>query len=314
MNDRKNDIEPDEQGLLEEFGTSIEDLRARHANCPKPALLLASHAGVLDDEADRSVATHLEKCGFCRILLRDLMDAELFAALPEGERRVHEQVLKAAKAAAKAEREGGGLLTVWLRRAVPVAALAAVAVAAVVWVRLHPSVAPDSTPSTVAVQPVQPTAPSVLQWEKLPIKLQASSVLVLRGKPRTAKEKYAAELTAALASYRDDNYPEATRQLAKVGKEFPDGVEAQLYLGISQLQLQQNAEAIAPLTAAQRLGPDQFRQDASWFLALAYERTHDPQHALAELQKMCQGKSGYSLRACKGIQELSAQPGDKPQR
>jgi TolA-binding protein len=153
-----------------------------------------------------------------------------------------------------------------------------------------------------------------LQWEKLPIKLQASSVLVLRGKPRNDKEKYAADLTAALASYRDDNYSQAAQQLAKVAQEFPGGVEAQLYLGISRLQLQQNAEAVTPLTAVQKLGPEQFREDATWFLALAYERTQDSPHALDELQKLCQGKGVYSQRACTGIQELSALPGDKSQR
>jgi tetratricopeptide (TPR) repeat protein len=313
MNDSKNDIGPDEQELLEKFGTSFEDLRAHHTDCPKPEVLLASHAGVLDAETARNIGSHLEKCDFCRILLRDLTDAGLYAARPEEERRVHERVLRAAKAAGKAEAAGGGLLAVWFRRAVPVAALAAVALAAVVWLRLHP-VTPVPTQATVEVKQVQPQASSVLQWEKLPIKLQASSVLVLRGKPQNAKEKYAADLTAALASYRDDNYSQAAQQLAKVAQEFPGGVEAQLYLGISRLQLQQNAEAIAPLSSAQKLGPAQFSEDASWFLALAYERTHDTSKAIDLLQKMCQDKGVYSQRACAGIQELSARPGDKPWR
>src|SRR5208282_4622739 len=117
--------------------------------------------------------------------------------------------------------------------------------------------------------------------------------------------------TTALAFYRDDNYQGAAKQLAKVAEDFPLGVEAQLYLGISRLYLQQNAESIAPLSAAQKLGPEQFREDATWFLALAYERIHDTPHALAELQEMCQGKGGYSQRACAGIQELSVQPADK---
>ena len=313
MNDWKNDIGPDEQKLMEEFGTSFEALRANHASCPKPEILLSSQAGVLDGETVKNVATHLEKCGFCRILLRDLTDAELNAARPDEERRVRERVLDAAKAPAKSEKAGWGLLAIWFRRAWPVAALAGVALVAVLWVRRQP-VVPVSTPVTVAVQPAQPTSPSVFQWEKLPVKLQASSILVWRGAPRTVQEKYASELTGALASYRDDSYAEAAKQLAKVAESFPRGVEAQLYLGISLLYLQQNVEAVAHLSAAQKLGPEQFREDATWFLALAYERIHDTQHALAELQKMCQGKGGYSLRACTGIQELSVQPADKPQR
>jgi TolA-binding protein len=311
MNDQKNDIEPDERKLLEEFGTSFEALRAKHADCPKPELLLASQAGVLEGKAAKDVVAHLEKCGFCWILLRDLTDAELTAARPEEERRVRERVLKATRGSAKAE-TADRLLAAWFSKGLPVAALAVVALAVVVWVRLHRPAAPVSTPATVAVQSAQPAAPSVFQWEKLPIKLQASSILVWRGKPRTAQEEYATELTAALAYYRDDNYAEAAQQLAKVVQAFPDGVEAQLYLGISRLQLQQNAEAIVPLSAAQKLGPELFREDATWFLALAYERTRDTQKALAELQRMCQRESSYSQRACTGIQELSAQPGEKP--
>jgi hypothetical protein len=297
MNDRKNDIGSDEQELLEEFGTSLEALRTRHADCPKPEILLASKTGVLDEDTSRNIATHLRKCNFCQILLRDLTDGELDDARPEEQRRVHERVLKAAKSAWKAEAPGRRLLVIWFKRAVPVAALAAV-VMVVIWVRLYRPRAPASTPANVAVQPAQPPASSVLQWEKLPIKLQASSVLILRGKPRTAQEKYAAELTAGLAYYRDDNFAEAVEQLSKVTKGFPRGVEGQLYLGISELKLEHNADAIVPLQAAKQLGPQQFRDDASWYLALALWRGGAMRAAATELQRLCRGKNDYSSRAC----------------
>ena len=179
--------------------------------------------------------------------------------------------------------------------------------------------APEETPTqTGAPQyvyvPAPPAAPSLFQWEKLPVKLQASSILVWRGAPRTDEEKYASELTTALTFYRDNNYPEAVKQLAQVARDFPRGVEAQLYLGISLLYLKQNAEAIAPLEAAQKLGPQPFREDSTWYVALAYQRLHDAPHARAELQELCAGKGGYAPRACTGIQELSLQPGEKQQR
>jgi tetratricopeptide (TPR) repeat protein len=305
MNERKDDIGPDERELLEGFGTSLEVLKARHTDCPKPELLLASQEGVLDEVTAGNIATHLRKCTFCQILLRDLADSELDAARPEEEQRVGKQVLSATASSAEAERAGDGILSVLFRRAVPVAALAAIVAAAVVWIRLHQPTGPVPTPSTVAVQPDKPVAPSMLQWEKLPIKLQASSVLVLRGKPRTAQEKYAAELTAALAYYRDDKYAEAAGQLAKVSKMYPRGVEAQLYLGISQLYLQQNSEAIPALEAAQQLGPEQFREDATWYLAVAHQRAGDTQASLTELRKLCGSKSNYASRACDGMRQLS---------
>jgi TolA-binding protein len=312
MNGQKNDIGTDEQELLKEFGTSFEALSARHADCPRPELLLASHAGVLDEETARNIATHLGKCTFCQILLRDLTDAELDAARPEEELRVRKRVHSTTTDSEKAEKPSGGIFAVWFRKAVPVAALAGIVLAAVVWVRLHQAAGPVSSPAAVAVQPVKPAAPSVFQWEKLPIKLQASSVLVLRGKPRTAQEKYSAELTAALAYYRDDNFSKAAERLAQVVQAFPGGVEAQLYLGISRLSLQQNAQAIPSLVKAQQLGPEAFRQDATWYLALAQKRSGNLQQSATELGKLCPGKSSYSHRACDGIQELSVQPVEKP--
>ena len=68
MNDLKDDIGPDEQELLKQFGASFEALRANHAGCPQPDILLASQAGVLDGDTARNVTTHLENAasaGFC---------------------------------------------------------------------------------------------------------------------------------------------------------------------------------------------------------------------------------------------------------
>jgi hypothetical protein len=243
-----------------------------------------------------------------------LADAELSAARPDEEQRVRERVLNATRASAEAPKGAGWTRAFWARSLWPAAALAGLALLAVVWVRHHQPVAPASNSNTVASLPAQPAAPSVLQWEKLPVKLQASSILIWRGAPQTGEQKYASELTTALAFYRDNNYQEAAKQLAQVAEDFPRGVEAQLYLGISLLYLQQNGEAIPPLIAAQKLGPEQFREDATWFLALAYERTHDTPHTLAELKEMCQGKSGYAQRACSGIQELSPPSGGKQPR
>jgi hypothetical protein len=305
MNNRKHDVEPDERELLEEFGTSFEAVRAGHAGCPKPEILLAANAGVLDEQTARHVAAHLGQCGFCRMLLADLTDAELLAARPDEERRVRERVLKAAGPSAKARAAGVGLLALWLRQALPVAALAGVVLVAVIWVRLHRPVAPVSNPVTVTVQKTPPAAPSFLQWEKLPVKLEATSILVWRGAPRTDQERYASELTAGLASYRDDRYAEAARQLAKVAESFPRGVEAQLYLGISRLYLQQNAEALPALAAARQLGTGEFRDDATWYLAVAHQRLGQGSAALTELRNLCGGRGNYARRACDGMKQVS---------
>jgi predicted Zn-dependent protease len=137
-----------------------------------------------------------------------------------------------------------------------------------------------------------------VQWEKLPIRLRVDSILVWRGKPRTAQERYASQLTSALALYRDDKFAEAADRLTKVASDFPRGVEGQLYLGVSLLKMDRNAEAIVPLQDAQKLGPEQFSDDATWYLAKAYARTGNRVGAVVELKKLCKGKSLYAPRAC----------------
>ena len=314
MNDRNKDMAPEERELLESLGTSFESQKAKHAGCPAPDLLLASQAGVLNEETAGKVASHLERCTFCRILLRDLSDPELASARPKEEDRIRERVFGAKQAAAKsthavvAVRKRPWLLSVTF-------ATAACAVLAVVlWMRFHPGPQPAPRVVTITAPREKPSTPSVFVWEKLPVRLQASTILVLRGGPQTSQSTYTSQLTTALVFYQDNQYNEAVQHLAKVVKAFPNGVEAQLYLGISRLAVAQNAEAVEPLCAAQKLGPEQFREDATWFLALAYQRLHDAPHASAELQKLCSGKNDYAARACAGVQELSALPEAKPTR
>jgi len=306
MHDRMDDLTSEEQELLANAGVSLGQLRAHHADCPRLEVLQASQAGVLPEDTARNVAKHLEHCGFCQILLKDSMTEEFANASSDEARRVRQRVLDAAQDK-KSARAGGGLLGIWFWKAIPVTVLSAVAVAFIVWLRVRPNVQSQPTPTSVAQQTQKPVNPTVLAWEKLPIKLPASSILVMRGAPQTEAEKYAVDLTAALKFYRDEQYAEAAKALGTVTKAFPRGVEGQLYLGITQLQLNDAAEAVISLTTAQKLGGEQFRDDATWYLALAYYDAGDIQNATAQLQKLCEGSSNYAERACSGIRELSDQ-------
>ncbi|HKW62798.1 MAG TPA: hypothetical protein VJN89_09660 [Candidatus Acidoferrum sp.] len=304
MKERPDDLSPEERELLGERVSSLEALRAHHADCPQIEMLLASRAGVLPEAASQSVARHVEACGFCRILLKELNDEEFSSAGADEMRRVRERVLATVVGREeKQRRTGGGLRGAWLWKAIPATVLAAAVVSFFVWMRMRPPARLAPAPAPGALQAQNPPTASVLVWEKLPIKLQAESVLVVRGAPRTNLERYAAAVTSALAFYRDDDYADAAKNLGEVAKQFPRGVEGQLYLGITQLKLGENA--ISALRSAQELGPEQFRDDATWYLALAYESQGDAQNAVAELQKLCAGKSVvYSERACTGIHEL----------
>lgn len=310
MNERKDELSPEEQELLAEQGASLGALRKQHADCPRLEVLMASQSGVLPEETTQIVARHVEKCSFCQILIQDVTSEEFSGATAEEERRVRERVFAVVGPRKKTARAGGGFFAIWFWKAVPIAALAAAAVAFVAWTRWHKATAPAPGGPSVAQQQTPPPAPSasVLVWEKLPIKLEAGTILIVRGAPRTEQEKYAKSLMSALALYKDEKYPEAANELAKVASEFPRGAEGQLYLGITQAKLGRNAEAIASLSAAQKLGPQQFRDDATWYLALAYSGAGDIQNAVGELQKLCEGKDSYTERACTGIRELGEKP------
>lgn len=305
-----DDLTSEERELLGNSGGSLAELGADHADCPSLEILQAARAGVLPEDVAQSVAEHVEKCRFCQILRKDLTADELSDPNPDEALRVRQRVFAAVQEA-KAAKASRGLLGLWFWKAIPATVLSAVAVAFFVWWRVHPTVQPHAAPAPVTQQKTGPSSPSVLAWEKLPIKLQAGSILVMRGEPRTEQEKYAAKLTAALAFYRDENYAEAAKALADVTKDFPRGIEGQLYLGISQLKLNDAEGALASLTAAQKLDGEQFRDDANWYLALAYRGSGDVQSALTALQKLCEGKSRYAERACAGMRELEKPPGNR---
>ena len=305
MNEPMDDLGPEEKEMLGERGGSLKALRTQHADCPRPEVLLALQTGTLPPETSKRIMAHTEKCNFCQILLTDLASEELLSATAEEENRVREWVLSATKPEIKNAKAGAGFRSMWFWTAIPATALAGAAIVLLVWVRLHQTEPPRSVPVAV-VQPPKPIAPPELQWEKLPIRLQAGSVLIWRGKPRNAQERYASELMSALAFYKDDRFTEAAESLEKVVKDFPNGVEGLLYLGISDLKLERNTNAIAPLRAAQLAGPEQFRDDATWYLAMALLRVGETQACLAELQKLCGGKSSYVSQACAAIKELSS--------
>ena len=89
-------------------------------------------------------------------------------------------------------------------------------------------------------------------------------------------------------------------------RRHPRSAAGQLYLGVSLLFLQRDAEARAALEAAERLAekePD-VASEAAWYLALACHRTGQRECAAARLQTLCAGKGERAARACAGLAEL----------
>ncbi len=85
----------------------------------------------------------------------------------------------------------------------------------------------------------------------------------------TAANKPLAErLAAAKPLYQNHNYFLAVEELAAIANDFPESIETQLYLGISQLRAGQPAEGIKSLHRVLELNPK--HAEAQWYLAQAY--------------------------------------------
>jgi hypothetical protein len=76
------------------------------------------------------------------------------------------------------------------------------------------------------------------------------------------------KFAAAEPLYRNHNYFLAADSFAAIAHEFPESVEAHLYLGVSQLRSGRSAEGISSLHRVLQLSPK--HPAAQWYLAHAY--------------------------------------------
>lgn len=311
---RANDLEPDEEEFLEKFAVSGEAVRARQARCPSPDLILAARSGTLPEETASQVSEHLSACLWCQTLARDLVDAEISSLTPEEEGRIRGRVLSALGERAEARAPFPRRFWPWLWRPVPLATVAAVAIAAALWVHFRPRTAPEPPSSAIASRQAAPEDPKALKLEKLAVKLPAAGALIWRGEARTEQERYAAELAEALAPYQTDNFPEAARRLENLAQKYPRAAEAHIYLGVCRLYLGNNLGAIESLETADRRASEALTQDVSWYLSLAYHRAGRTELARERLLKLCHSQGERAARACAGIEELSGPTPGAPQR
>ena len=141
------------------------------------------------------------------------------------------------------------------------------------------------------------------------MRLPAAAVILWRGDKDADPERAARELASALEPYQRDEFDAAARRLTEVARQHPTSAAAHFYLGISDLFLRREADAIAALETAKRLaGADPvLADDTTWYLALAYQKAGQREPAVRELRLLCEAKSVHAARACTGLQELGVQ-------
>jgi len=296
---KNSQFDPEEKEFQHEIAAALDQVRASAGPCPHPDELMAAAAGVqFRDAAD--VREHSAACPICRQLIRDLSSYEYPAVSAEEDRRIR---ARWATAAGGPQRTGWWT---WWWRPMPMAAAAAFAIVLLVTGALvlrQPAHRTDESAKSVEPGPGPATAARVaFVLEKAAIKVPAAAVLLYRSDAESDKN-FLNELAAALEPYRMDDYAEAARRLDVLAKKYPKYAEPHYYLGVSRLFLVENEAALGALNAARPLADGALRDDVSWYLAIALDRTGRSEDARREAEALCGLAGEYQQRACASAAE-----------
>ena len=266
----------------------------RRGSCPLPELALASRMDTLPADVQQRVVAHVEHCATCQALLEALDDADVIAPTPEERLRIRARV---SAGIAEEPPTAAGRPRRWKWLTVAAAVLVGGTAAVLVWQRATP-------------RPVQPEA-SLSTLEKPTLRIPLAARLVWRGDDREA-----AELTRALEPYVADNFPEAARRLAAFVGRYPQNAVAHFYLGVSQMFLGADADAMTALARAEQLAREdpELSGESTWHLALAYQRANLHDRAIPKLEALCRGQHARSAQACAALREPSSEPSDPRRR
>jgi hypothetical protein len=264
--------------------------------CPPLALLRGWKEGVLPADLARDVASHAEACTLCTTLLADLEHLS-HPGITSAQRDRIRRKLPLISPPAR--------IVGWRWYAVASAAAALVIAGVLLVVRQteHPTEAHITLPLTseppavqsAAVQPA--SSHTELQVAKLEPPVDLSPAHVLRGESSTS-EATAEQLAAAFDAYTRSDYSVATQRFSQLAKRFPRSGTPFLYLGVTQLLTNDNANALFNLTRAEKFVAPPQKDAASWYHAIAALRAGSP-NARQLLHDVCgQNGSAYALQAC----------------
>jgi TolA-binding protein len=304
MSTRPDDWDQDERQALSGLEDQLETIRRRHAGNPPLEMLRAARAGALPDEAQADVETHLAESAWSRALVDGLEAGGDELALD----RVSEERLWARirKDTGTATHAGSG------RRWAPwVYGGTALAASVLIAVGLTRESGPDSSVSappaaTSAPAPsasTVPSAPVLLAFSKPDIKLSAAA-LTWRGAP--TENPFLLNLKPAVDAYRDGDYVQADARFTELSVQYPRAVEVAFFLGVTRMLRDDFAGARAPLADALAMGDAAFTDDASWFLAVAEQRSGGLAEARGRLAELCAGSGRFKTDACAAEQQLRA--------
>jgi tetratricopeptide (TPR) repeat protein len=109
---------------------------------------------------------------------------------------------------------------------------------------------------------------------------------------------------AALTLYEAGDYKGALGQLEESLRRDPNDPVTRFYAGVCRLALGRTRDAALDLEQVLRLGPEDLRAPAEWYLALAHLRANDPASARADLERIAASEGFYGQRARALLAEL----------
>ena len=298
------DWDRDERDTLAGLEPELAELRARHAGDPPVDQLRAAREGVLPDELQARVSTHLAQSAWSRTLAADLDEVTEGPSSREADR-----MLTRVRAAARREQLQPDQPGLW-RAVFAFGSLAAAVVLFAVlpdWrapapLRSAESTPPPSAQGTVPPPSPLPTAPvMVLALSKPELRV---SLAALQWRGSAANNPLLADLKAGFAAFERDDYGEAARLLGPLTPRYPQSVEVFFYLGVSRLFLDDHRGARDALVTAGRLADEAFAPDAAWYLAIAEERLGDRAAARARLEALCRAAGPRAAAACQAAPQL----------
>ncbi len=278
-------------------------------SCPPVALLRAWKEEALPEELARDLAAHTDTCPLCTTLLSDLERLHQHAiAATERERIRRTLPLVAPLARVTGWR--------WYSLGAAAAALVIGGILLIIRQTEHPNVAPVAMPETTATSmhstemaeapipqnqtpqtQVQAQPNSQLQIAKLDPPVQFSPALVLRGEA-SSSQPTAQQLAPAFDAYTRSDYALAAQRFSQLAKQFPRSGAPFLYLGVTQLLTNDNAQALFNLTRAEQFVSPAQKDAATFYRAVAALRTNAP-NANELLHSVCtRTLSSYSKQAC----------------
>jgi tetratricopeptide (TPR) repeat protein len=246
--------------------------------CLSPTEILACLEGTLPPGRKAQIDLHIDECRLCADAIEGVASLEsregFLASTDALQARVRARTAQLATAAAAPRR-----LALRFRPAPRLVALAATVVAGVGTAIVLTRSGPAEGLFRQNFEPYPSTHP------------------VVRGNGATGRP-------AAMTLYESGDYQGALAQLEETLRRDPNDPVTRFYAGVCRLAIGQTRDAVLDLEQVLRLGHEDLRPPAEWYLALAHLRANDPAKARTGLGRIAASEGFYRDRAKALLPEL----------